>query len=117
MAATAAGVALTAALIASVGAVLAGASATMTAPSIQRVPVDWQVDVSGDPNAVTRVVRDDPRVMTSRPVGFATLAGLRAGSASVAGGQAVGLPDDYGTAFPGQVRILAGEPGVLLTQR
>ncbi|MFI6603390.1 ABC transporter permease [Nonomuraea sp. NPDC050536] len=117
--ATAAGVALTAALLASLGAFLSAAQSTMTVRSIQRVPVDWQIEVTrdGDPGAVTQAAQQDSGIITARPVGYATVAGFESDAAETGDGEVVGLPPDYTTAFPGELRPLAGAAsGVLLAQ-
>ncbi|MFI7114520.1 FtsX-like permease family protein [Nonomuraea sp. NPDC050227] len=116
LAAAAAGIALAVALPAALGAFLATAKATMTARSIQRVAVDWQVEQQ--PGQAVSV----PMPGTSRPVSFARIDGLesrQAGQTLTTGaGQVLGLPADYAATFPGELRLLAGRPnGPLLAQQ
>ncbi|MET8002683.1 ABC transporter permease [Nonomuraea glycinis] len=116
LAAAAAGIALAVALPAMLGAFLASAKATMTARSIQRVPVDWQVEQQ--PGQGLSV----PLPGTSRRVDFARVDGLqsrRAGQTLTTGaGQVLGLPADYAATFPGELRLLAGNAnGPLLAQQ
>ncbi|WP_248959332.1 ABC transporter permease [Sphaerisporangium perillae] len=116
LAAAAAGVAMAVALPAALGMFLASAKATMTARSVQRVAVDWQVEMQ--PGAATpgRL----PGV--SRRVDFAAVGGFEARQAgqtlTTGAGQALGLPADYTTTFPGELRLLTGTlAGPLLAQQ
>lgn len=116
LAAVAAGIALAVALPALLGAFLTTAKATMTARSIQRVPVDWQVEQQ--PGQTLSV----PMPGTSREVSFARIDGLesrQAGQTLTTGaGQVLGLPAGYAAAFPGELRLLAGTAnGALLAQQ
>ncbi|MFG1706885.1 ABC transporter permease [Nonomuraea sp. M3C6] len=116
LAAAAAGIALAVALPAMLGAFLASAKASMTARSIQRVPVDWQVEQQ--PGQTLSV----PMPGTSRRVDFARIDGFesrQAGQTLTTGaGQVLGLPADYAATFPGEVRLLAGTAqGPLLAQQ
>ncbi|MET7464645.1 FtsX-like permease family protein [Nonomuraea sp. NPDC005501] len=116
LAAAAAGIALAVALPAALGAFLASAKATMTARSIQRVVVDWQVEQQ--PGQTVSV----PMPGTSREVSFARVDGFesrQAGQTLTTGaGQVLGLPADYAATFPGQLRLLAGNAnGPLLAQQ
>ncbi|TDD05425.1 ABC transporter permease [Nonomuraea diastatica] len=116
LAAAAAGIALAVALPAMLGAFLASAKVTMTARSLQRVPVDWQVEQQ--PGQALSV----PMPGTSREVDFARIDGFESrqgGQTLTTGaGQILGLPADYAAAFPGELRMLAGTAkGPLLAQQ
>ncbi|MBT2225095.1 FtsX-like permease family protein [Nonomuraea sp. NEAU-A123] len=116
LAAAAAGIALAVALPAALGAFLASAKATMTARSVQRVAVDWQVEQQ--PGQSVSV----PMPGTSRQVSFARIDGLesrQAGQTLTTGaGQVLGLPAGYAATFPGELRLLAGNTnGPLLAQQ
>jgi putative ABC transport system permease protein len=122
--ATAAGVAVAVALLASIGTFLSSTTSKMTHRAIARVPVDWQVEVSGgaNPAAALAQVRHDPQVRSALPVQFAGTTGFQAqsgGSVQRTGpGRVLGLPPGYATAFPGELRSLSGRPnGVLLAQQ
>jgi len=122
--ATAAGVAVAVSLLASIASFLSGALATMTTAASSQVAVDWQVEAhqSVDPAAVLAAVRADPLVRAAVPVEFAATSGLSAatgGTTQTTGaGVALGLGQGYGGAFPGGLRVLAGDPnGVLLAQQ
>ncbi|HEV7534202.1 MAG TPA: ABC transporter permease [Acidimicrobiia bacterium] len=124
MAATAAGVAVAVALLASIGSFVSASKATMTRRAVAGVAVDWQVEArnGADPAAVLDAVRAFPGVRAAVPVGFATTSGLEAttgGTTQTTGpGVVLGLPDTYRTAFPAEVRDLAGAgTGVLLAQQ
>ncbi|GAA2323843.1 hypothetical protein GCM10010149_91420 [Nonomuraea roseoviolacea subsp. roseoviolacea] len=116
LAAAAAGIALAVALPAALGAFLASAKATMTARSIQRVAVDWQVEQQ--PGQTMSV----PMPGTSRQVSFARIDGFesrQAGQTLTTGaGQVLGLPAGYAATFPGELRLLAGNAhGPMLAQQ
>jgi putative ABC transport system permease protein len=122
--ATALGVAACVALLASIGAFLSSTSAKMTSRATARVPVDWQVEVQpgGSAPAVLAGVKRFAGVRAAEPVGFARTAGLSSsagGSTQRTGpGRVLGLPQNYGSVFPGTLRTLAGSPtGVLLAQQ
>ncbi|MEU9889649.1 FtsX-like permease family protein [Sphaerisporangium sp. NPDC051011] len=116
LAGAAAGIALAVALPAALGVFLASAKATMTTRSVARVAVDWQVEAQ--PGAKISV----PMPGTSRQVDFAQFDGLenrQSGRTVPTGpGRALGLPGDYATVFPGQMRLLTGTAsGALLAQQ
>jgi putative ABC transport system permease protein len=122
--ATASGVAVAVALLASIGAFLSSTTSKMTQRAIATVPVDWQVEAQpgARPDSVLAQVKGHPGVRTALPVGFATTGGLRAsagGSVQSTGpGRVLGIPDGYRSAFPGELRTLAGsDTGVLLAQQ
>ncbi|MFF3671645.1 FtsX-like permease family protein [Microtetraspora malaysiensis] len=116
LAAAAAGIALAVALPAAMGAFLTSAKATMTARSVQRVPVDWQVEQQ--PGQTVSV----PMPGTSRQVSFARIDGFEARQGeqtlTTGAGQVLGLPANYAAAFPGEMRLLTGNAnGPLLAQQ
>ncbi|MEA2496119.1 MAG: putative transport system permease protein [Thermoleophilaceae bacterium] len=122
--ATAAGVAVGVALLASIGTFLSSTTSKMTARAISRVPVDWQVEVQPgtNANAVLKQVQTFPGVRRALAVQFASTTGLSAktgGTLQRTGpGKVLALPDGYANAFPGELRILAGNStGVLLAQQ
>ncbi len=121
---TAVGVAVGVALLASIGSFLSSTTSKMTGRAISRVPVDWQVETQNgaNPSDVLAKVRRQPGVTRALPVGFASSTGLTATSAGstqqTGPGKVLGLPDGYATAFPGEIRVLAGSgSGVLLAQQ
>src|SRR6202035_4421262 len=64
----------------------------------------------------------DRHVQIGLPVAFAEITGLQAATAgtvqTTGPGVVVGLPDGYASAFPGELRVLAGDPsGVLVAQQ
>ena len=122
--ATALGVAVGVALLASIGTFLSSTTSKMTGRAISRVPVDWQVEVQNGarPAGVLAQVRRRPGVTKALPVGFASTTGLQTvsgGSTQQTGpGKVLGLPAGYASAFPGEIRLLAGRgSGVLLAQQ
>ncbi|HEY3630310.1 MAG TPA: ABC transporter permease [Jatrophihabitantaceae bacterium] len=121
---TAVGIAIAVALLASLGSFLAHAKATMTARAVRGVTVDWQVQVQtpADAGRVLSDVRAMPEVRTVSTVDFGATPGLSAttgGSTQTTGaGVVLGLPADYRTTFPGELRTLIGaDSGVLLAQQ
>jgi putative ABC transport system permease protein len=137
--AVAAGVAVTVALLASLGAFLVSAKRTMTEQATRQVGVDWQLAVpaAGALPTVLAAVRADPGTADARPVGYATVPSLAATGHAADGtatsqqtgtARVLGLPAGYAAAFPGSVRVLAGDgapttamadgpvPGVLVQQ-
>ena len=122
--AAAVGVAVAVALLASLGSFLAHSKATMTDRAVRGVAVDWQVQVQSgtDPATVDRIVHGSPGVGATATVGFAQTSGLTAttgGSTQSTGpGVVLGLPNDYRTLFPAEIRVLTGAgSGVLLAQQ
>ena len=112
------------ALLGSLGAFFTASEATMTARSIARVSVDWQVEVQpgASSSTVLDTVRGFPQTRAALPVAFASSSGLSAsaqGAVQTTGsGAVVGLPDGYSRTFPGQLRPLVGAPeGVLVAQQ
>ncbi len=123
--ALAAAIAVAVSLLASIGAFIAHAQATMTQRAAGTVGVDWQVEVQpgANPTIVLATVRTQPGVQQTRTVGFAQTTGLTAtagGTTQTTGtGVVLALPQDYGTTFPGTLRVLAGSrtAGVLVAQQ
>ncbi len=122
--ATALGVAVGVALLASIGTFLSSTTSQMTRRAVGRVPVDWQVEGRNGvaPARLLAQVKRQPSVRTALPVSFARTTGLTSssgGSVQTTGpGRVLGLPDGYTSAFPGQVRTLAGSgSGVLIAQQ
>ncbi|MEU1465243.1 FtsX-like permease family protein [Streptomyces sp. NPDC005727] len=119
-----AGIALAVALIAALGSFLTASKATMTQRAVRSVAVDWQVEVQpgADPNAVRSLVQAAGGTRAALPVGFARTTGFTAtvgGSTQTTGpGVALGLPADYRSHFPDELRTLSGSgTGVLLAQQ
>jgi putative ABC transport system permease protein len=124
LAGAAAGVSVAVAVIATLGAFMATSQSTMTDRAIRSVAVDWQVQLApgSDMAAITQLVQTSSGEQGSAPVGFAhttsLIAGTAASSHTTGPGIALGLPVDYRTQFPGQIRSLAGaDTGVLLAQQ
>ena len=96
----------------------------MTARALRSVAVDWQVEVQpgANPAEVLRQVTAAPDVTAARPVQFASVKGFQAtigGTTQTTGaGVVLGLPPDYRSTFPQQIRTLTGaDTGVLLGQQ
>jgi putative ABC transport system permease protein len=124
LATAAIGVAVAVALLASLGMFLSSSKSTMTARAIATVPVDWQIEVQpgADPAAVLSKVTKTTGVEVALPVGFGSTTGFKAtagGSTQTTGaGVVLGLPANYRTTFPGEIRQLIGSPtGVLVAQQ
>lgn len=124
LAAAAGGVAAAVALLASLGSFLAATKASMTRQSIHRVAVDWQVAVQpeGNPQQVLSTVRQRTGVQAALPVRFASSPGFQHTSGgsqlSTGSGKVLGLPPDYASTFPGELRYLTGaHQGALLAQQ
>ena len=118
------GVALAVLLLAALGTFFTSSRATMTEQAVRAVPVDWQVQISpGTPvDKVAAAVARSAEVTASAPVGYADTSGLSSRSADTVQmtgpGVVLGLPPDYATTFPGEIRPLVGATGgVLLAQQ
>jgi putative ABC transport system permease protein len=118
------GVTLAVALVGSLGAFFAASKARMTQQAARGVAVDWQVALS--PGAsLTRAqteVGASRGIVSALPVSFGTTTHLRAstgGSVQTTGpGKVVGLPVNYMSTFPLEIRPLIGRTsGVLLAQQ
>ena len=125
---TALGIALTVALLASLGSFVTHASSRMTARAVSTVPVDWQVQIvpGVDPQTVVTEIRQATATTAVKAVDYADVTGFRAvtgGTEQTTGkGKVLGIPTDYATTFPGQIRSLLGPPdvtngGVLIAQQ
>ena len=119
-----AGVAVAVALIAALGGFLTTSQSTMTARALRSVAVAWQVELqpSANPAEVLRQVAAAPGVTAALPVEFAAVKGFQAtvaGTTHTTGaGLVLGLPSDYQSTFPQQIRILTGaDSGVLLAHQ
>ena len=120
----AAGVALAVLMLATLGTFFTSSRATMTTQAVRAVPVDWQVQLSpGTPvTKASATVTAAHDVTAALPVGYADTSGLsfrNAGTVQTTGpGVVLGLPPDYATTFPGEIRPLVGATtGVLLAQQ
>jgi len=118
------GVAVAVLLLAALGTFFTSSRATMTDQAVGAVPVDWQVQVSpGTPrDKVATAVAGSAGVTASAPVGYADTSGLSSRSAdtvqTTGPGVVLGLPPNYATTFPGEIRPLVGATaGVLLAQQ
>jgi putative ABC transport system permease protein len=124
LSATAAGIAIAVALLASIGTFLASSKATMTQRAAATVGVDWQVESQpgADPASVLSTTRSTPEVKAALPVGYGSTTGFTAttgGTTQTTGpGMVLGLPLDYRSIFPAELRDLTGaRAGVLLAQQ
>ena len=124
LAGAAIGIAIAVALLASLGSFLAHSKATMTDRAVHGVAVDWQVQVQSgaDPAALQRLVRGTSGVRSVQAVNFGNTSGLSAtaggSTQSTGAGFVLGLPAGYATAFPQEIRSLAGSAtGALLFQQ
>src|SRR5262245_16929844 len=122
--ATALGIATAVALLASLGSFLTQSKATMTSRALRSVAVDWQVQVQpqANPADIATLVASDPGTRAAAPVEFARVDALNAVTAAstqtTSTAIILGLPDNYRTFFPGEVRSLVGASvGVLLAQQ
>jgi putative ABC transport system permease protein len=120
------GVALAVAFLAALGAFFGAAKANLTRQAVADVPVDWQVQLTpgADARAATDALHQTAGVTVALPVSFADSTGVQAnvgGTVQTTGAAKVlGLPPDYATTFPGELRLLTGTggtDGVLLAQQ
>lgn len=124
LAATTAGVLIAVALLASLGSFLSSAQASMTARAAASVAVDWQVEVTRGSSASSAqaAIAKSTGVRAALAVGYAQSSGMSAtvqGSTQQTGpGVVLGLPSNYSTAFPDEIRYLTGSrSGVLIAQQ
>jgi len=118
-------VAMAVLLTASLGAFFTASRARMTNDAIASVPVDWQIQLrpGTDVAHATRVVASADGVARTMAVLYGDTTGFRAGAASTGvrttgPGVVLGLPSNYASAFPGEIRPLIGaRDGVLLAQQ
>ena len=122
--ATTLGVALTVTILASLGAFFASSRARMTQLAFAGVPVDWQVQLAPgtDLGRAERIVSGAPGVHAAALAEYGDTPGFSArsdGAVQTTGpGKVLGLPADYATKFPGEIRDLVGATtGVLLAQQ
>lgn len=120
----AAGVALAVLLLGSLGTFFASSRAKMTAQALGAVPVDWQVQVAQgtSPDQALKAVATAPGIATALPVGYADTTGFTSKSVgttqTTGAGKVLGLPANYSSTFPGEIRYLVGaRTGVLLAQQ
>ena len=99
-------------------------SSTMTQRALMHIPVDWQLVVAPgwDSTTLAQAAFSAVPVTANRKVGYAAIPGLQAvtaGTTQTTGvAMVLGIPADYGAAFPGQIRLLSGgTSGVLLAQQ
>ena len=118
------GIALAVGLLASVGGFIGSAQSTMTARAASNISVDWQVQLAAgaDLSGATSIVRAAPGVRRVLPVTYGSVRALSATTGSTTqrtgSGVVLGLAPGYLSAFPGQLRLLAGSrDGVLIAQQ
>lgn len=119
-----AGIVCATALIGLIGVFGLSSAGTMTRRAISAVPVDWQVALApgADPVELTKKLRAAAALRATATVGYADTTSLSAKAGETTQttglGQIVGLPPDYQSQFPGQIRpLLGGISGVLLAQQ
>lgn len=119
-----AGVGLTVGLIAAVGTFTITAARTMTQRAITGVPVDWQIELlpGADQAAIEKALDQAVSPKAVEWVGYANAAGFKARTGqteqTTGPGKVLGLPIDYRTVFPHQIRLLLGSwGGVLIAQQ
>ena len=112
------------AFLAALGSFISQNNAHLTTRAAQRVPVDWQVQVTSgsDPAAVEAALRAVPDLAGYRAVDYAKVSGLRArtdsGLRTTGTAYVVGVPADYATFAPAEMRALLGPmKGTLLQQQ
>jgi putative ABC transport system permease protein len=117
-------VAITVAFLAGLGSFTAQTGSRLTLRAADRVPVDWQVQVTpgGDPAPVRAALGHVPGMIGVRAVDYAKVPGLRStadGAATRTTGSAyvVAVPDDYAAFAPGEIRALLGAGGAVLQQQ
>jgi putative ABC transport system permease protein len=122
--AAAVSVALTVAFLILLGSFTAQTGARLTLRAADRVPVDWQVQVTpgSDPAAVAAAVRGVPGLLGFRAVDYAKVPGLSsvsqdAETRTTGAAYVVSIPDDYGSFAPGQIRQLVGAAGGVVLQQ
>jgi putative ABC transport system permease protein len=122
--AAAVAVALTVAFLAGLGSFTATTGSRLTIRAADRVPVDWQVQVTpgSDPGPVRDALARVPGVTGVRAVDYAKVPGLRSGADGAAtrttgAAYVVAVPDDYAAFAPGEIRSLLGTVGAVLQQQ
>jgi len=111
-------------LVSSLGMFFVASKARMTEEAAAGVLVDWQVQLSQDADLMQSIqtIKHSPGVVEAQPVGYADVVYLRTstgGTVQTTGpGKALGIPDEYASSFPGEMRFLVGSSqGVLLAQQ
>jgi putative ABC transport system permease protein len=117
-------IALAVAFLASLGTFVTQNRSQLTVRAAASVPVDWQVQLTAgaEPAAVVKALHDVPGRIGERAVDYARVSGLRstsaAGTRTTGTAYVVGLPADYASFAPKQIRPLVGAAsGVLLQQQ
>ena len=123
LAATMAGVAVAVALLATLAGFFAATEATMTRQAIADVAVDWQIQLApgADPRAAIAELTSAPGAIRLAEVGYADTPGFEATTdattQTTGPGKVLGIPADYRTLFPAEIRDLVGQGQVLLAQQ
>ncbi|GAB1646423.1 FtsX-like permease family protein [Krasilnikovia sp. MM14-A1259] len=122
--AAAVSVALTVAFLILLGSFTARTGARLTLRAADRVPVDWQVQVTpgSDPAAAAAALRGVPGLLGFRAVDYAKVPGISsvspdAETRTTGVAYVVSLPDDYGSFAPGEIRRLVGAAGAVVLQQ
>jgi putative ABC transport system permease protein len=115
-------VALTVAFLAGLGSFTAQTGSRLTLRAADRVPVDWQVQVTpgSDPKPVRDALSRVPGLLGVRAVDYAKVPGLRSSGAetrTTGTAYVVSVPDDYAAFAPGEIRSLLGTGGAVLQQQ
>ncbi|MER3438160.1 MAG: ABC transporter permease [Chloroflexota bacterium] len=120
---TALGIAVAVAVLASLAGFIATTEATMTQQALSSGGVDWQIQLSPgmSPQAAITELTRAPGYTKLAQVGYADTPGLEATTGdttqTTGPGQVLGVPPDYRTLFPGEIRLLIGHGEVLLAQQ
>jgi putative ABC transport system permease protein len=121
--AAAVAVALFVSFLAALGSFVTQSRSQLTLRSTAAVPVDWQVQVTaaGDVAAASKLLAQVPDLQGQRAVDYARVPGLRStgptGTRTTGPGYVVGLPADYATFAPGELRPLVGATGGVQLQQ
>jgi putative ABC transport system permease protein len=124
VAAQVAGIGLAVMLTAALGMFFASSRSRMTHEAVAAVPVDWQVQLApgADAGRALHTIRNTGGVQRAVEVRYADTPGFRSAThrtvQTTGPGQVLGLPREYASAFPGEIRYLVGaRTGVLLAQQ
>lgn len=121
--ATVGGIAVTVALLATLFGFTSYAQANMTKQAIAGVSVDWQIQLAPgtDPAIAVDELKSSPGAQRIAEVGYANSLGFENTTGSTTQttgpGKVLGIPPDYHTLFPAQIRNLIGQGSVLLAQQ
>jgi putative ABC transport system permease protein len=115
-------IALTVAFLAGLGSFTAQTGSRLTLRAADRVPVDWQVQVTpgSDPKPVRAALSRVPGLTGVRAVDYARVPGLRSSGVdtrTTGAAYVVSVPDDYAAFAPGEIRSLLGTGGAVLQQQ